>query len=118
MHVLMIEDHPPSAYLARYLLERRGHSVDVATTGAMGLAMARHGEYSAILLDLCLPDGDGCAFAAQLCTLGVPVVAVSAHALASDRRRAVDVGCRSFIEKPIDVASFVDHIEAVVAARG
>lgn len=113
----MIEDNESNAYLARFLLEQRGHQVEIATTGATGVRMARTGGYDVILLDLRLPDGDGCDFAQQFCAPGVPVIAVSAHALANDHRRAIEVGCLSFIEKPIDVASFVDRIEAVVAAQ-
>lgn len=117
MRVLMIEDNESNAYLARFLLEQRGHRVDVAGTGATGVTMARKGGYDVVLLDLRLPDGDGCDFAAQFGTSAVPVIAVSAHALAADHRRAIEVGCRGFIEKPIDVASFVDRIEALVAGR-
>ena len=115
MRVLVIEDNEANAYLARFLLERRGHSVAVATTGAAAVAMARMGEYDVILLDLSLPDGDGYEFARQLWSHAVPIVVVSAHALVADRRRAIEVGCRAFMEKPIDVASFVDRIEATVA---
>ena len=117
MRVLMIEDNDSNAYLARFLLEQRGHSVEVAATGAAGVTMARKGGYDVILLDLRLPDGDGCDFAQQFGTPDVPVIAVSAHALATDHRRAIEVGCRSFIEKPIDVTSYVDRIEALVAAH-
>lgn len=117
----MIEDNESNAYLARFLLERRGHEVVVAPTGTEGVALAQASRYDLILLDLRLPDGDGCDFVPGLAPPGapdpMPVIAVSAHALAADRTRAIEVGCCAFIEKPIDVTTFVDRIEEIAAAR-
>lgn len=118
MRILLIEDNAANAYLAQYLLEGRGHEVDVARTGAEGVALAGRGSHDAILLDLRLPDGNGCDFVPRLVPAGsrrVPVIAVSAHALAADHAKALDVGCAAFIEKPIHVASFVDQIEQIAA---
>ena len=116
----MIEDNESNAYLARFLLERRGHEVVVALTGAEGVALAQESHYDLILLDLRLPDGDGCDFVTGLAPAGephaTPIVAVSAHALAADRTRAIEVGCRAFIEKPIDVTTFADRIEEFAGA--
>ena len=114
MRILMIEDNESNAYLARFLLERRGHQVVVATTGAEGVSLAHASRFDLILLDLRLPDGDGCDFVPSLepgAPGATPVVAVSAHALAADRVRAIEVGCKAFIEKPIDVTTFADRIE-------
>jgi len=116
VHVLLIEDNESNAYLVRFLLERRGHTVDVAPTGTAGVTRATANGYDVILLDLRLPDGDGCDFAQQFSPSGAPVIAVSAHALAADHQRALEVGCAGFIEKPIDVSSFVDAVEAIAAA--
>lgn len=122
MRILMIEDNESNAYLARFLLERRGHEVVVATTGGDGVAEARAGRYDLILLDLRLPDGDGCEFVPGLLASTrdgrPPIVAVSAHALAADRERSIEVGCRAFVEKPIDVATFAERVEAIVAQAG
>ena len=120
MRILMIEDNESNAYLARFLLERRGHEVVVAPTGAEGVTLAGASRFDLILLDLRLPDGDGCDFVPDLARLDqpepTPVIAVSAHALAADRVRAIEVGCRAFIEKPIDVTTFADRIEAIGGA--
>jgi CheY-like chemotaxis protein len=118
MRILLIEDNESNAYLAQLLLERRGHVVQTARTGIEGVALARGGGFDAILLDLRLPDGNGCDFVGALAAAGttrVPVIAVSAHAMAADQRRALEVGCAAFIEKPIDVPRFVDRIEEIVA---
>ena len=120
MRILMIEDNESNAYLARFLLERRGHEVVVAASGAEGVSVARAGRYDLILLDLRLPDGDGCDFVPGLVPPGLdptPVIAVSAHALAADRSRAIELGCCAFIEKPIDVTTFAQRIEEIAASR-
>jgi two-component system cell cycle response regulator DivK len=117
----MIEDNESNAYLARFLLERRGHEVIVATTGTEGVALAHASHFDLILLDLRLPDGDGCDFVPSLNAAAqgaTPVVAVSAHALAADRVRAIEVGCRAFIEKPIDVTTFAERIEELGDGAG
>ena len=118
MHVLLIEDNESNAYLARFLLERSGHTVELAGTGAAAVERTRGGRFDVILLDLRLPDGDGCDFARQFEARGTPIIAVSAHALPADHRRALEIGCAGFIEKPIDVATFVARIETIVAGRG
>jgi CheY-like chemotaxis protein len=118
VRILLIEDNESNAYLARFVLERRGHEVVVATSGTAGVNAARAGRFDAVLLDLRLPDGDGCDFAPSLAapTSGAPVIVVSAHATAADRQRSLQAGCAGFIEKPIDVARFVERIEAFVGA--
>jgi CheY-like chemotaxis protein len=118
MRCLLVEDNAANAYLVEVLLTRRGHDVRVARSGAEAVAMSRLHLFDVILIDLKLPDGDGCAFVPQLASgirgeRRVPVIAVSAHALAVDQEHALEVGCRGFIEKPIDVATFVDRVEAL-----
>jgi two-component system cell cycle response regulator DivK len=123
MRCLLIEDNAANAYLVEVLLTRRGHDVSVARTGAEAVAISRLRPFDVILIDLKLPDGDGCAFVPQLAS-GIwdepraPVIAVSAHALAVEQQRALDVGCRGFIEKPIDVATFVERVEALAGKAG
>ena len=89
--------------------------MSVAKSGAEAVDIAGRQRFDVILMDLKLPDGDGCIFVPRLSAAvsndPVPVIAVSAHALAADQQRALDVGCRGFIEKPIDVATFVDRVE-------
>ena len=119
MHCLLIEDNAANAYLVEVLLTHRGHSVSIARSGAEAVTIATGRPFDVILMDLKLPDGDGCAFVPQLAAAAEghqrpPVIAVSAHALAVDQQRALDVGCRGFIEKPIDVTSFVDRVEALL----
>lgn len=122
MRCLLIEDNAANAYLLEVLLRHRGHSVSIAKSGAAAVAIVRVQPFDVILIDLKLPDGDGCTFVPQLAAEAsngpVPVIAVSAHALAVEQQRALEVGCRGFIEKPIDVASFVDRVEALANGSG
>jgi len=122
MRCLLIEDNAANAYLVEVLLRHRGHSVSIAKSGAEGVAIAGARPFDVILMDLKLPDGDGCTFVPQLAAVAsndpIPVIAVSAHALAVDQQRALEVGCRGFIEKPIDVATFVDRVEALATGSG
>jgi CheY-like chemotaxis protein len=119
MRCLLIEDNAANAYLVEVLLTHRGHTVSIAKSGAEAVSVARAQPFDVILMDLKLPDGDGCGFVPQLAAADgsrpVPVIAVSAHALAADQQRALEVGCRGFIEKPIDVATFVDQVEALAS---
>jgi two-component system cell cycle response regulator DivK len=121
MQILVIEDNESNAYLARFLLERRGHRVDVTSTGTEGVVLARSTDYDLVLLDLRLPDGDGCDFVPFLMSSDranpPAVIAVSAHALDAERARAIAVGCCAFMPKPIDVTTFADRIEEIGAAR-
>ena len=100
MHCLLIEDNAANAYLVEVLLTHRGHTVSIARSGAQAVAIAAAQRFDVILIDLKLPDGDGCGFVPQLAGVTrrprTPVVAVSAHALAADQQRALDVGCRGF----------------------
>ena len=121
MRCLLIEDNAANAYLVEVLLTHRGHAVSIARSVAEGVAIASEEPFDVILMDLKLPDGDGCAFVPRLAAAtggGARVIAVSAHALAVDQQRALEVGCSAFIEKPIDVATFVDRVEALAAGRG
>ncbi len=118
MHCLLIEDNAANAYLVEVLLTHRGHSVSIARSGTEAVTIATGQPFDVILMDLKLPDGDGCAFVPKLAAAAngrqrAPVIAVSAHALAVDQQRVLEVGCRGFIEKPIDIASFVDRVEAL-----
>jgi CheY-like chemotaxis protein len=115
VRILLIEDNESNAYLARFVLERRGHQVVEARNGAAGVEQARAGPYDAVLLDLRLPDGDGCEFVPRLAALGpAPIIVLSAHATPADRERSRQAGCAGFIEKPIDVSRFVERVEGFV----
>lgn len=108
--VLIVEDNVDNFELVRFLLERAGYQVLSAANGVEGLNVAKRKKPDLILMDLSMPEMDGWQAAAQLkadkTTRHIPVLALTAHTLPGDRKRALDAGCDGYISKPINVASF------------
>jgi CheY-like chemotaxis protein len=98
----------------RFLLEKHGFAVADASSGRLGLEMARRLRPDLILLDIQLPEMDGYAVAAALRMLedqrATPIVAVTSHAMVGDREKALASGATDYIEKPIDPDTFVGRI--------
>ncbi|HZT31342.1 MAG TPA: response regulator [Bryobacteraceae bacterium] len=113
--ILLIEDNPQNRYLARFMLEQRGHDISEAETGPLGLEMAAKILPDLILLDIQLPGMDGHAVARMLKSdpilRTIPIVAVTSYAMAGDRERCLASGAEGYIEKPIDPESFVAEVE-------
>ncbi|KAA3646577.1 MAG: response regulator [Chloroflexi bacterium] len=112
--ILVIEDNPDNYELVRFVLERSGHEVVPAFDGRAGLDAAAEIEPDLILLDLAIPEVDGWEAARRLKaddgTKAIPLVALTAHTLPGDRRRALEAGCDGYISKPIDVKTFANVI--------
>lgn len=118
--ILLIEDNDQNAYLARYLLEKAGHAVTVAPTGAGGIEHALAHAPDLILLDIQLPDIDGYEIAARLKadprTQRIPLVALSSFAMAGEKQKALALGCCGYIEKPLQAMKFVGQVNAFLPA--
>jgi two-component system, cell cycle response regulator DivK len=118
--VLLIEDHAQNRYLLTFLLERNGFQVESAVDGPEGIAMARNSVPDLILLDIQLPTMSGYEVARELRVIadlqGIPIVAVTSHAMVGDREKALAAGCTGYIEKPINPDTFVAEIEVFVAS--
>jgi CheY-like chemotaxis protein len=117
LSVLMAEDNPVNALLARTLLQRAGCSVDVVGDGEEAVTAARHGGYDLILLDLRMPRLDGISAARQIRALPgaagkVAIIALTADAGEEERVAARKAGMDDFVTKPIDPERL-----AAVAAR-
>jgi len=114
--VLLVEDNERNLKLARDVLEYAGFTVLVATTGEEAVATARSACPDVILMDLQLPGIDGHAalslLRADSTTWDIPVVALTAFAMAQDRERALAAGFDGYLEKPISVRSFPDQVRA------
>lgn len=112
--VLIIEDNEQNLYLMSFLLEKNGFQVVSARDGLEGIRKAAEVRPAMILLDIQLPGLDGYAVAERLRKLEAvattPIVAVTSYAMPGDRERALAAGATAYIEKPIDVATFVDEI--------
>lgn len=108
--VLIVEDNVDNFELVRFLLERAGYQVLSAANGLEGLDAAKRERPDLILMDLSMPEMDGWNATSHLkadeATRGIPVLALTAHTLPGDRKRAINAGCDGYISKPINVASF------------
>ena len=105
--VLLVEDNPINALLARALLAREGCSVDHAAGGEEAIAAAQVGVYDIILMDMRMPGLSGEEAARRLRALGVaaPIVALTANAFEEDRRRCLAAGMNDFLVKPLSTAA-------------
>ena len=114
--VLVIEDMPDNAELARKVLTARGYEVILAYDAESGLKTATEQHPDIILLDLGLPDYDGQTLAGWLrdepTLTNTPIVAVTAWPPETARQMVVSYGCNGYISKPINVANFADQIAA------
>ena len=117
MKILYVEDNEDNVYMLTHRLGRKGFDVIVAGDGAQGVAMARSERPDLILMDLSLPVLDGWSATEQLKTAPetshIPVIALSAHAMAGDREKALAAGCDEFDTKPVDMKRLLAKIEAL-----
>ncbi len=121
MQLLLVEDHEELWDFLSRRLKRRGFEVTVATDGRQGVEKARELKPDVMLLDMNLPILDGWTVARTLkadpATAGVPIIALTAHAMSGDRQKALDAGCSDYHPKPVDFAQLLTQIDAVLAAK-
>ena len=119
MHkILLVEDNEMNRDMLTRRLQRHGFSVCCAIDGASGVAMAASEDPDLILMDVALGEMDGWE-ATQLikanpATSAIPIIALTAHALASDRAKSVEVGCSDFDTKPIDLQRLLGKMRALL----
>jgi CheY-like chemotaxis protein len=116
--LLIVEDNEMNRDMLSRRLAKRGYDVAIAVDGEQGLAMARSAPPALILMDMSLPGLDGWEATRQLKSLpetrGVPVIALTAHAMAGDREKAIAAGCDDFDTKPVDLPRLLAKIEALL----
>lgn len=121
MRILLVEDNDMSRDMLTRRLSRRGFEVMTASTGSEALECARTAQPDLVLMDVNLPVMDGLkvtrALKGDLSTASIPVIALTAYALAEDRERCLDAGCAEFQSKPIDFERLVQAIGRVAQAR-
>jgi two-component system, cell cycle response regulator DivK len=114
--ILYVEDNHDNIYMLERRLKRRGYDVLIAQDGETGLIMAAAELPHLILMDLDLPGIDGWEATRQLksthTTAHIPVIALSAHAMAEHRTRALEAGCDDVATKPVDFADLIAKIES------
>jgi CheY-like chemotaxis protein len=117
--ILYVEDNEDNVYMLRHRLERKGIEVVVASDGAAGIAAALRDRPDLILMDLSLPVIDGWEAARRLKsspeTRTIPIIALSAHAMAGDRERALAAGCDDYDTKPVDLRGLLAKVEALLS---
>ena len=116
--ILLVEDNEMNRDMLSRRLERRGFEVLCAEDGAAGVEMARATGPDLILLDMSLPVMDGWTAARKLRddpdTADVPIIALTAHAMAGDRAKALAAGCNEYDTKPIDFKRLMSKIDGFV----
>ena len=116
MRILLVEDEEDIAEAVRRGLEKARYSVDVTGSGEEGLAMARDGGYALVLLDVMLPDMDGCTVCERLrrikCT--VPILMLTARDAVPDRVRGLEAGADDYLVKPFDFAELLARVRALL----
>ena len=119
--ILVVEDNEMNRDMLTRRLERKGFEVVVAINGKAGIDMASSSNPDIILMDLSLPVIDGWEATRQIkadpATQSIPVIALTAHAMAGDEQNALEAGCDDYDTKPIDLSRLLDKIENLLASR-
>jgi two-component system, cell cycle response regulator DivK len=112
--ILVVEDNERNLKLVRDVLQYAGYDVIAASSGEQGVELARERMPDLVLMDLQLPEMDGAealrALRSDPLTRAIPVVAVTAFAMKDDRKRALDAGFDSYLEKPISVRALPEQV--------
>jgi CheY-like chemotaxis protein len=116
--ILYVEDNEDNVYMLVRRLQRQGFEVLVAPDGEQGVAMARSEHPDLIVMDLNMPVLDGWEATRQLKgapeTQAIPIIALSAHAMAGDRERALEAGCDDYDTKPVRIDSLMAKIRTLL----
>jgi two-component system, cell cycle response regulator DivK len=118
--ILLVEDHEELWDFLSRRLRRRGFDVVLAHDGQDGVEKARAEQPDVILLDMNLPVMDGWTVARTLrgeaATAGIPIIALTAHAMSGDRDKAIAAGCDDYHPKPVDFSRLLTQIDAAMLA--
>jgi two-component system cell cycle response regulator DivK len=119
--ILLIEDNEANRDALSRHLKRRGYEVVMAVDGQQGIAMTRAEAPALILMDMSLPVLDGWEATRQLKadpqTGSIPVIALTAHAMAGDRAKALEAGCDDYDTKPVEFPRLLAKIQALLAGK-
>lgn len=119
--ILLVEDDELSRDMLSRRLARRGYQTLVAVDGSEGITLAHSERPDLILLDMRLPGLDGWQVARRLKaafqTRAIPIIALTAHAIAGDRQKALDAGCDEYVAKPVDLLRLLTKIETLLDRR-
>ncbi len=118
--VLLVEDNEMNRDMLSRRLERRGYQMLLAVDGQQGVQLAQQEKPDLILMDMSLPVLDGWDATRQLKaapeTKSIPIIALTAHAMASDEQKAREAGCDDFDTKPIELTRLLEKMQRLVRA--
>src|ERR687890_835587 len=117
--ILLVEDNEMNWDMLSRRLTRKGYDVVLATDGAQGVEMAGTETPDLILMDMSLPVVDGWEATRRIKagaqTRSIPIIALTAHAMTSDREKALQAGCDDYDTKPIEMPRLLEKIAAILA---
>lgn len=117
--ILLVEDNETNRDMLSRRLMRKGYEVVIAVDGESGLALAETESPDLILMDMSLPILDGWEASRRLkarpTTQHIPVIALTAHAMSSDREKALEAGCDDYDTKPVELDRLLGKIGALLA---
>jgi CheY-like chemotaxis protein len=121
MKILLVEDNEMNRDMLSRRLLRRGYTIVTASDGKQGLVMARSENPDLILMDIGLPEMDGWEatrlLKADQATQNIPIIALTAHALVTDREKAFESGCDDYDTKPVEFARLSEKIENLLTCK-
>lgn len=116
--ILLVEDNEMNRDMLSRRLERKGYAVVMAMDGESGVMMAQSEMPDLILMDMSLPVLDGWEATRRLksegATQNIPIIALTAHAMSSDRDKALESGCNDYDTKPVELSRLLSKIEALL----
>ena len=114
--ILIVEDNMDTYELVRFILEKNGFETFLAMNGRDGVNAATKQRPDLIIMDLSMPEMDGWTamrlIKSDPAISSIPMIALTAHALPSDRKRAFDAGCDEYITKPMDLMDLLDTVKS------
>jgi two-component system cell cycle response regulator DivK len=119
--ILLVEDNEMNRDMLSRRLLKRGYEVVIAVDGAEGVERARSDSPDLVLMDMSLPVVDGWEATRRIksdpASRGIPIIALTAHAMAGDEEKARGVGCDDFDTKPVELPRLLSKIEALLKPR-
>ncbi|MBI5312433.1 MULTISPECIES: response regulator [Methylocystis] len=116
--ILLVEDNEMNRDMLSRRLRRNGYEVVIAIDGQQGVEMAAAESPDLILMDMSLPVIDGWEAARRVreneATRKIPVIALTAHAMAGDREKAIEAGCDDYDTKPVEITRLLGKITALI----